>query len=487
MLSELANLLATPWGIFIAIFFLAASIFVHEYGHYLAARWRGLKIERFSIFFGPKLFGWKDKDGVQWQVSAIPLGGYVALPQLADLRGVEGETQSDAEALPPLSYTDKVVVAAAGAVFNLIFALALSTVLWITGMPAAEEALSTTVGYIEDELNVGSRDAPEVIAGPALKAGLKPGDTILAIDGRPVHDWSDIQTAIVVGSGRDTDGAPEVTLTVERAGETLVLQVAPALVELQRAQVREVGILPAQQLRVGQVYEHSPAAAAGLQTGDVIATANGTALHHPLMLTRIVRAAPEEPVRLGVERDGQLLELSATAQEVQIRADGQTAPLLGIGWSRTMTTRHVDPFSQIYRGVDLTITTVAALLNPRTNIDVSHLSGPIGIVRILTITAQQGVLLLLWIVVIINVNLAILNLLPIPVLDGGHILFATLTKLRGRPLPASFISAAQGAVMILLLSLFLYVSFFDVLRVKDDAAPPPENTYIQPVFSEDEG
>ena len=140
-------------------------------GHYLAARWRGLKIERFSIGMGPRVFGWTDKHGVEWRLSAIPLGGYVMLPQMTDMKVVEGTPDDDAAALPKLSWTDKVVVAVAGAVFNVIFAFCLGTILWQTGIPREAWQDSTVLGYVAEEITT---EDDITIPGPAYAAGLRP-------------------------------------------------------------------------------------------------------------------------------------------------------------------------------------------------------------------------------------------------------------------------------------------------------------------------
>ncbi|HLS27130.1 MAG TPA: site-2 protease family protein, partial [Opitutales bacterium] len=135
------------WPIFLIILFFGGSIFVHELGHFLAARRRGLVVERFSIGFGPKIVSWK-RNGVEYRLSWLPLGGYVALPQLADMGAIEGATERDPEKLPPLTYSDKMIVSVMGAVFNVIFAFLLAFIIWFTGKPTSEDALSTSVGYV---------------------------------------------------------------------------------------------------------------------------------------------------------------------------------------------------------------------------------------------------------------------------------------------------------------------------------------------------
>ena len=146
------DLLTSFKGIALVAIFFGGSIFVHELGHFLAARKRGLKIERFSIGFGPRLFGWTGKDGVDYRVSIIALGGYVALPQLAEMEGIEGASSEEAEKLPKISYTDKMIVSVMGAVFNVVFAFALACILWFTGMPVAEGTSSTVIGYVPGQV-----------------------------------------------------------------------------------------------------------------------------------------------------------------------------------------------------------------------------------------------------------------------------------------------------------------------------------------------
>src|SRR5690606_34673439 len=154
--------------------------------------------ERFSIGFGPRIFGWR-RNGVDFRISAIPLGGYVALPQLTDMRGVEGESNYAADELPPLSYTDKMIVAVAGAVFNVIFAFLIATVVWMMGLPAEAASQTTTVGYVaKTQLNF----AEEEVDGAAFTAGMLPGDRIVSVDGEAVSDWEDVFFAITRGSGR---------------------------------------------------------------------------------------------------------------------------------------------------------------------------------------------------------------------------------------------------------------------------------------------
>src|SRR6476620_10370659 len=147
-------------------------IFVHELGHFLAARWRGLKIDRFAIWFGKPI--WKKKiNGVEYALGTIPAGGYVSLPQMATMEAIEGKSESSGQPLPPISALDKIIVAFAGPLFSFLLALAFAVVVMIVGRPVSESETTTIIGYVEK-------------GGPADKAGLKPGDRILEVDGQPV-------------------------------------------------------------------------------------------------------------------------------------------------------------------------------------------------------------------------------------------------------------------------------------------------------------
>lgn len=456
----LTRILSDPLAIALVVVFFGASIFVHEFGHYLAARWRKLKIERFSIGFGPRLFGWKDRHGVDWRISLFPLGGYVALPQMADMRGIEGSPDDQAAALPELSYTDKMVVSGAGACFNILFALLIGTVLWITGLPVPESMQSTRVGMVAESLtdNEGLlRD------GPAQRAGLLPGDQILLVDGKKVSDWEDVVYAITTGTARSDRGNPVTRLSIERDAQTRELTLYPVLDEHER--IRRIGIVPALRLVVGDTLPNSPARLAGLRQDDEIIALNGERIYHTGTLSERIRNSADEVLLLSILRDGREQTVTLTAEAVVYNAAGDTIPMIGVQWKSLQNLQHINPFAQVYEAMAMTFRVLGALLNPRSDVGINNLSGPVGIGYTLYVISQIGLLEVLSIVVLINVNLAILNLLPVPVLDGGHMAFATFAKVRGRPVSPRFVASAQGLFMMLFLMVFVYVTFFDIGRV----------------------
>lgn len=450
----LSSLLSNIWVVFLVVLLFGGSIFVHELGHFLAARRRGAHVERFSIGFGPAIFSWRGKDGVEYRLSWFPLGGYVLLPQLADLGAVEGESQTDVTRLPPVSYATKMIVFVAGAAFNVLFAFVLACIVWIIGQPAPTGFSSTTIAEIAPTLKIA--DGREVVS-PAAKSGLKSGDVILAIDRQPVATFADIVEQLALSSGWSQDGERRTVLTVRRGAETLDIPIEPVLAGDEK--IRKIGITTVAKMLVGQVAPGSPGAKAGLEPEDQLVAVNGKAvLTYPQLA---------EALRLGLEKPIQLTVLRAGAEKVLTLASAKGVDL-GIAIKSDVVILHPDPFSQIAESITKTVRTLGALVNPRSDIGLSHLSGPIGIIDNFVAVSRAGLPLALWFTILVNVNLAVFNLLPIPVLDGGQMLFATIGRLRGRPLPVSFIATAQSVFLVLLFSMVLYVSVFDVRRIVRD-------------------
>ena len=467
-------MLSTILYIALALFALGFSIFIHELGHFIAAKKRGLIADRFSIGFGPRLFGWH-RNGTDFRLSLLPLGGYVSLPQLADMGRVEGGEKEE-DKLAPISYADKMIVAVMGAVFNLIFALVLSLVLWGVGR---EIVKSTSVGFVAEEI----RNADgAIVPGPAYEAGIRQGDTIYAIDGKPVPDWWYFQNAIATSVGKEEGeaGRRQVEVGILRDGESMVFIVYPELVSSER--MRYIGIEPETDETSAPIVIHlepdMPAIESGLEPMDRLIKLDGEVIISGAFLKTYLSKHGDRSIDVTIERDGNELTLP-----IQPRTkEGETSPRFGFAYDFQYKTErvHYNPVEQLYRFAETMKMTLYALIHKNSDVKVKNMSGPVGIVHGLTRMAQIGFIDLIWMLALINVNLAIFNLLPIPVLDGGHMLFATISKLIGRPLPKKFMENLQGAFMILLLGFVIYVSFFDVGRVGrdigliDDKAPTEE-------------
>ena len=588
----LGELATSARGVFLLVLFFGGSIFVHELGHFLAARWRKLKIERFSIGFGPKIFGWTGKDGVDYRVSWIPLGGYVALPQMGDSEALEGATESDAEKLPAISYADKMIVAVMGAVFNVIFAFALATVLWFTGLPVPEGSGSTIVGYVPEQVVTSSGQLSELglgqtVPGPAFTAGIRSGDEILTIDGVEVKSFTQVTEAIMLGNGKNSQGQPVATFTVRRNGEKLDLTVLPARVELNARsgdKVRVAGLMPRADVILTAPAPGSPAALAGLRREDRVVSVDGRPVNNPTEFLEYMRRAgpgertlqisrvdadgkgllltvkvdpkitpttnpvglisygtgevrhsivvvpatrvlttddpkaardqltvfgvsPEDPalteqLRVGTvldKVDGKELTVLRSLDDLEKaagtgrrtltfywkRANGDAGnfsledaevrrgkpverALIGVGFLAKPEIAHHDPLETCVHIVKQTFTTLGRLFDRGSDIKVNQLASVISIGKTYY-NISEDIRRVLWFTVLINLNLAILNLLPIPVLDGGHMLLATIGRLSKNGLNAKVVTVVQFACMGLILSLMGYIILNDVRRCSGDS------------------
>jgi regulator of sigma E protease len=448
------------WSVFLIILFFGGSIFVHELGHFLVARRRGVHVERFSIGFGPKIFAWRGKDGVEYRLSWLPLGGYVALPQLADLNMIEGESRLDLEKLPPLSYATKMLVFFAGAFFNVLFAVILAVAIWLVGYPELENITTTRIGYVLPKVKLP--DGTEV-QSPAAAAGLRVNDVIRAVDDQPVSDWLELRSTLILGTDVEQDGQRVAKLTIERNGATLDVVVHP--LRLGDERMRGIGITAAYEVIVDKVAPRSPAEQWGLRAGDRLQRIDETPVASVELLSVYLSQHPEQNFRLTVLRDGATISLTVPA-----RVAGAPHAFSGVEFATNYRLLYQTPWTLCSQIIETTFRTLWSLLHPRGDVSLSNLSGPIGIGVGFWRAAQSDypVRFAIWFAVLLNLNLAIFNLLPVPVLDGGHMLFATIGRLRGRALPASFIMTAQSVFIVLLFSLILYVSFFDVRRIVRD-------------------
>ncbi len=450
------------WAALMIVLFFGGSIFVHELGHFLAAKWRGLHIERFSIGFGPRLFGWT-RNGIDYRVSLLPLGGYVALPQLADMRGIEGESSIDTNTMPPISYTSKVIVAVAGAVFNILFALALGLILWKTGV---QREGANTIGDISEQIEIAEG---EFVQNPAAAAGLKIGDKIVGIDGEEIRSFEDIFIGIALGSGVTDEGKRKAEITYIRDGKQGTAIVHPVLNP--DHELRMIGIAPNRITYIGALTEGFPAEEAGLLPGDLVREIDGMTIYGPQHFIDIVQKSEGRELRFTVERVEneetvtKNIPVTPVLSKFNISDDQFYAIGTGLSAAIEYYTAYVNPIELSIDVVKRTYQTLKSLVNRNSDAKLSDMSGPVGIANIIAKTSAIGIVRVMEIALMINISLAIFNLLPIPVLDGGHIAFATIAKITGKPIPPSFAAAIQGSFMILLFSFMLYVSYHDIGRL----------------------
>jgi regulator of sigma E protease len=429
-------------------------IFVHELGHFLAARWRGLKVEKFQIWFGAPLWS-KTIGGVQYGLGWIPAGGFVALPQMAPMQSIEGERR-DAESLPPISPLDKIIVAIAGPIFSLGLALTLGLGVWIIGKPQ-DRINSTQIGFIK-------KDSPAQAAGFAL------GDRILAVNGQEVQGFMgglDCVTESIVLSEGDA-----IQFTVMREGESEARTITSAFETAQtpwyqRRAMRQVGIASVNPARVESLMPNSPAEKAGLLPGDEIIALDGVKVWSTPQISQYLADRAYAETLASVKRGEQTLEIRL--QPAAPTMPRNQKPMLGISWdTEGIIDSHIvhpSPLKQCKDSVKMMLATFTALFSPSSSIGVDQLSGPISIAKAkfdLLNTDENGWLRLLSFMVLINVNLAIFNMLPFPVLDGGHTVLALMEWVARRPVQARALEYVQSACALVLISLFLYITSKDI-------------------------
>ena len=443
--------------IFEVVLLFNLLIFVHELGHFLAARWRGLHVERFAVWFGKPL--WKRKIGdVEYVLGSIPAGGYVSLPQMAPMEIMEGKSSKPREELPPVSAIDKIIVAFAGPIFSFGLAVCFALIVHAVGRPVSEAETTTTIGYVEKD-------------SPAEKAGLHVGDRILEVDGKPITKflgmgnsvmWNIIRsegTSVPIKVERDVDGQKTV-LTVEATPRHEPTRF------WQRKSLRQILIEGAQTPTIGAVIPNSPAARAGLSRGDEVHTINGQKLYHYANFAEYVEKHPGVAVTItGTKHLGVAFEKTLTAEVPVTSTDKK--PRVGIEWDGSggrMTITRPGVGEQIVGSVDAMVRTFDALFSKKSDISPQHLSGAVKIMNIYYILfkSEQGWRQALWFSVIMNVNLAILNLLPIPVLDGGHIMLAIIERIRRRPVNVRILQAIQTTCAVVIIGYMVYIAFFDV-------------------------
>lgn len=427
-------------------------IVVHELGHFFAARWRGLKVEKFAIWFGKPLWS-KTIGGVEYRLGSIPAGGFVAIPQLAPMEAIEGKTDEKGEDLPAARPLDKIIVAIAGPAASLGLAFVFAFIVWIIGRPVSEAETTNQIGYVLE-------------GGPAARAGLKPGDRILSVNGHPVKR--------INGMGRMGDSvawnvavssAPVIPIRFERDGKEQVVEVEPIAQPRSgwnRKSLRQIQIMPAMTPMVARVAANSPASEAGLKGGDLVVAANGQKLLSQPALAEILSATKGAPVKLVIRRGSSEFSITVTPR-VPV---GEKQPRIGIQWDERgiITLAHPDPWTQVKSSILTMWETISAVTDRHSEISVQQLSGPVGIMRIyyLLFESPMGWQLALWFSVVLNVNLAIMNMLPLPVLDGGHILLALIEWACGHPIHQKTLEVVQTAFAMLLIGAMLYISFFDI-------------------------
>ena len=435
---------------------------VHELGHFLAAKWRGLKIERFAIWFGKPV--WKKKiNGVEYALGWIPAGGYVALPQMATMEAIEGKADDSAGPLPNVSALDKIIVAVAGPLFSFALAIVFAFIVWGVGRPANEADNTTLVGWVTPKDADGN-------AAPAWKAGLRPGDTILEIDGHPVTGFSPASQSSVTWRVVTSENT-NIAIKYLRDGKEQMAYATPVhrpTKWYERKDLRHILIYPAMKALIDVVASNSPAALAGLTNGDEVIALDGIKIYSPQAVVAAEESMSNSPVRqltLTIRCGNE--EFTRTLLAAKPIQPTNSFPSLGIlAWGEETNAMlvHPSPLEQIQSSVGQIFGTFHALFASKSEIGVQQLGGAVMIIRVYSNLFQDedGWRRVLWFSVILNVNLAMINMLPLPVLDGGHILLSLIEVVRRRPVSVRVLNFLQTGFAALLITFMLYIAFFDL-------------------------
>jgi len=435
-----------------AIVVLGILIFVHELGHFLVAKRSGVGVLKFSLGFGPKLVGVK-RGETEYLLSALPLGGYVKMIG-EDPTDPLPEAADPARSFSLKSVGTRARIILAGPLANLVLPVAIFWgVFAIVGQPYFLPIVGT----------------PEP-GTPAAQAGLQPGDRVQALDGVRIERWTDVEAAVQASAGKP------LNFTVTRDGRSFDVRLAPRAVATrdifgQETQTWDLGLYPLLATRIGQVLPGHVAEQAGLKSGDRIVALNGTPVLEWEQLAKTIHGNPGKPIRLTVERNGQRFEVEVTPRPTkqQTAAGEEEIGLIGIGPAPESHYHRLNPVTALVAGVNKTVDLsvlivqgfvklIQAKISPKT------IGGPLLIGQMAGEVVQRGPVELLSFTALLSINLAILNLLPIPVLDGGHLLFSLIEWLRGKPVSLRKREIAQQVGMVLLVGLMIFAFYNDISR-----------------------
>lgn len=441
------------WWFLIVLGILVAF---HEFGHYLAARWAGVKVLRFSLGFGPKLFG-RQIGETEYVVSAVPLGGYVKL-----FGEEETEAVTPSERLRSFVHQKlptRVFIVAAGPGFNFLLAYLVFTIWLGLGVPLFVPSFSDLAPTV-DAVSPGS---------PAEKAGLQPGDRILRINGKDTTTQAEMVAAV-----GESEGKP-LTIDVRRNSTVKTFLVTPDSRTMetdgQEVTIYELGIEDPAPI-VTAVLADSPAARAGFQEGDRVVSMNGQPISTWSQMTDIVRGHPGRPIPVQVRRDGTLQSFEVTPSktkaviddtEIEIGKIGIMGPGRSLIRASTPLLAPLEGLRATWKWTSLTVVGIYKMITGE--LSSKNIGGPLMIASVSGEAAEQGLSSIAYLIAILSVNLGVLNLLPIPILDGGHLLFFGIEAVLRHPLEERQREFAQQVGLLLLVTIMVFAFWNDIERL----------------------
>ncbi len=452
---EVYDIILMIFKIAFIIFFFGFCIFIHEFGHLIVAMWRGLHIEKFSIGFGKPIFKFRRKN-IDYLISWFPFGGYVALPQLDPS---ENPQTSNGKPLPSVKPADRILTAIAGPLFNILFGFFLAVFIWQIGIEGPAPSKTFTVGYVPETYH-DSRGIEQTV--PEFKAGIKVGDVITAVNGQSFEKgWQEAMEMIIY--------SPRGIVSLDILRDEKPLKVSYNLVP--NPEYEGLGypffgpLLPT---RTGNVLDDSPAMKAGLKQGDILLEINGIKVINPELLVKKIQEMGSRPLTFLIGRDNSTMTISGVKAALQ-SSEGKKRYLIGIQIESAPSERvlyHPTPWAQFTDVINRTYKTFRGLFDKKNPIKAKHMSGPVGIFHILYIIVKNaGFVAALNLIILISFSLAIMNLFPLPILDGGHILQGILEGLLRQRIPYKLNLCFSYTFMIILFCFMMYVTYHDARRV----------------------
>lgn len=432
---------------------LGILVFIHEYGHYSVARFYGVRVIRFSVGFGKPIFQWiNKKTKVEWTISWIPLGGYVRMLDERDPDSLKGHDINLDESFNRKPVGQRIAIVLAGPMANLILAAL------IYGFLA----------YMQP-LGLATQTAAPVSNSVAARAGLQLGDEITAVNGDTTKNWNEVSWALIKAKLFKND----LEVAVNRDGQILNLNTIAAdsvEAELGPALIRELGFLPFEKsVLVRAVGEGSAASAAGFLADDQLLRVAGIPIETSAQFTDLIKQRAAQEISIEVLRDKQEVTLKATPEPVGLE-DGSTIGRLGlsIGGESVIVNNPLGPVDSLLEGagrmVEVSVFSLAALGKMVTgDLSWNHLSGPVSIASAAGESSSLGILPFFGFLAMVSVSLGILNLLPIPLLDGGHLMYYLAEIVRGKPVDEVWQIRGQK-LGILLIGVLTSVAFFNDIQ-----------------------
>ncbi len=443
------------WSWYVApafLFLITVVVFFHELGHFSVARFFGVRVETFSIGFGRGLLKWKDRHGTQWKIGWIPLGGFVKFygdadgASTPDREGVARMSPEErAVAFPFKPLWQRALIVAAGPAANFLLAIVILTGMF---MFRGQLVVPPVIGGVEAQ-------------GAAAAAGIRPGDRILAVDGTSIDSFLEAEQIISLSAGQ------ALPIELERGGRHLTVVATPREVTVtdtfkNRQRIGVLGILPSSPPVVDSILANTPAARAGLRAGDRFVSIDGQPIARVEDVQKIVGASAGRALTVIVNRDGELVRLQATPY-----LNDQKRGQLGLAFRASGIVTRLGPIAAVGASLDqignIISTTFRALF--QSSAGVQQVSGIIGIGKVAGQAASIGFVYLIQLAALLSVSIGLVNLFPIPLLDGGHLLYYAFEGVLGRPLGERAQDVGFRLGLAVVLGMFLLATWNDVLNL----------------------